>query len=138
MVKNGFTLIEIVVVMVIIGILTTLSIIHYISVRELALDKEAIMNLKVLQAAEKSYCIDMNSYYPSTGSTSNIADIISNLKVSISVGSPARWIYTVFCNGCSRAVRNGSDGRGWFLTINDTDGEPNKVTATDNCPSACP
>jgi prepilin-type N-terminal cleavage/methylation domain-containing protein len=125
MTKNGFTLIELVVIIVIIGILGTISVSHYVAAREQAYDKEAIIVLKILQAAEKTYYVDMNSYYPSNGSISTIADIISNLKVSISLGSPVRWNYTVFSSGCSQATRNVSGGRSWFLTINDTDGEPN-------------
>jgi prepilin-type N-terminal cleavage/methylation domain-containing protein len=131
--KKGFTLLEIVIVVIIIGILATLAIANYGKTKENVLDKEAIYNLKLIQVAEKGYKIDMGTYYPLTGSDLSIANINANLKVSLLSGSNRSWDYTVWNTGCARATRyNGPDTRSWYLTINDADNEPDSGAG---CPS---
>jgi len=119
--KKGFTLLEIVIVVIIIGILASLAIPNFGKIKENALDKEAISNLKLIQVAEKGYYYDMGSYYPSSGSASTIANINSNLKLSLTTKN---WIYEVWSTGCGRATRNVTGGRSWYLTITDLAGDP--------------
>ena len=127
---KSVTLTELMIVIIIIGILATLSIVNYTRIRENALDREANANLRVIQAAEKSYKMDTGNYYPATGSQSDIATINQNLKLSILSGSNRSWNYTVYSSGCSQATRNGGDGRGWYFKVDD-DGEPDFGTG---CP----
>lgn len=122
---------EVLIIVIIIGILASLGIPNYRKTKEYALNKEAISNLKLIQAAEKGYYLDMNTYYPSSASESDIANINSNMKVSLPSGSNRSWDYTVWSTGCSRATRNGDDGRSWYLTIDDVAGEPDAGTG---CP----
>jgi len=120
--KEGFTILELLIVVAIIGILASLAIVNYVKTKEYALDKEAISNLKIIQVAEKSYYMDSvpNTYYAS----SVIADINSNLKLSLPSSSQRSWNYQVWDTGCGRATRNGDDGRSWYLTIDDVDSKP--------------
>ena len=116
---------EFIAVILIIGILATIAIPRYITIQEQSLDNEAKANLKLIRAAEKIYYMEQNSYYPPSGSQSNIDAINLNLKLVLSSGSNRNWNYIVWSTGCSRSTRNETNGRSWFLTINDTDGEPN-------------
>ena len=119
---------EMLVVIVIIGILATLSVVHYGSTREKAYDGEAAANLIMLQSAQKIYQkergLPTGTYYPSpTASENNMATINSELKVLLRQGASAPWNYTVFSSGCVSAGRVGGT-RSWFLTISDADGKP--------------
>ena len=126
--KEGFTLLEVLIVVAIIGILASLAIVNHGKAKEYALDKEAISNLKLIQVAEKGYYLDMSTYYPLSASESNIANINDNLKLYLTT---TNWTYTVWSTGCSRATRNGGDGRSWYLTIADLAGDPD---AGAGCP----
>lgn len=131
---TGFTLMEMLVVIIIIGVLATLSVTHYGSYKERTLDREAQVNLKLIAAAEKIYRMEQTTFYPGTGSQSDIATINADLKLSLPAGSNRNWDYTVWSTGCSSATRppGQPSPRSWFFTINDSnsvnpgdDGEPN-------------
>ncbi len=128
--KKGFTLLELLIVIIIIGILASLALPNFGKSKENVLNKEAISNLKLMQVAEKGHYLEMNTYYPSPAvSTSNIANINDNLKLSLNANN---WTYTVWSStGCSQATRNGGDGRSWYLTIADVAGDPD---AGAGCP----
>lgn len=122
--KAGFTLVELIIVLLIVGVLATLSVPLYTTMQERVADKEAISNLKIVQAAEKDYMLEMSTYYPSAGSQSNIDTINQELNLGLPNGSSRKWNYRVWSTGCSRATRNGGDSRSWYMTINDADDEP--------------
>lgn len=121
--KRGFTLIELLVVIIIISILTTIAVTHHVSSMERVLDREAVSNLKLIQAAERTFKVENGSYYPSSGSESNIPTINQNLFLMLPTGSNQRWNYTVKSTGCGQATRNVAGGRSWYLTSNN-DAEP--------------
>lgn len=123
--KIGFTLLELIIVIVIIGVLSTLGLTHYASIREKALDKEAISNLKLIKAAARVYRMETGSY-PVLLSPQ---DINSNLTLALpTVDSGGKWYYTTN-NGCSAARRyiTGSFYRIWM--INSTLDEPVSVAS---------
>ena len=128
-IKNGFSMMELMIVVVIMGILATLGIGYYTSAKENVADSEAKSNLKNIQVAERSYVLDhYPNYYPPAGSVANIGTINTNLKLALPTAANRNWDYIVYSTGCARATRNGGDGRSWFLTIVDGvtigDGEP--------------
>jgi general secretion pathway protein G len=129
--RRAFTLVELIIVVIIIGILVTFAMPAFRTTKEHALDSEAKASLKLIQAAQKIYKMETDSYYPPSGSQSDITIINQNLKLSLPAGSARNWNYVCWSTGCSRATRNGGDGRSWYLAINDADGEPNSGTG---CP----
>lgn len=122
--RDGFTMLELVIVVVIVGILATIGLVQYGSYRENALDKDAIANLKLIRSAERIYFMESSTYYPSSGSVDTISSINDNLRLDITNSTTRKWNYQVWSTGCARATRNVDGGRSYSLAINDTDGEP--------------
>lgn len=60
--SRAFTLVELMIVIVIIGVLATLSIVQFSGPKEQALEKEAKANLKLISAAEKIYRMEAGHY----------------------------------------------------------------------------
>lgn len=126
--KNGFTVLELVIVIVILAILATIALPAYNQSREVTYNNQAKADLKLIMNSEKNYYLDMGYYYPSSGSVTNIDAINRNLSIGVPSGSERRWNITVNSAGCGQATRFGGDGRIWHMNI--TDAEPSS--------SACP
>jgi len=60
---KGFTLVELLIVVVIVGILAALGLPQFTKAREHAMGKEAIVNLKLIAAAEKIYRMEASAYF---------------------------------------------------------------------------
>ncbi len=115
--KKSFTLIEILIVIVMIGILSGIALPLYNTTKEKMLDKEAKANLLLIQVAEKIRIMETGSYYPSSGSVSVITDINSSLRLKLST-TPLSWSYVI--NGDAHQATAGrlpSNSRVWTLTF---------------------
>jgi len=115
--KRGFTLVELIVVILIIGVLSTLGLVQYGPAREGALDREAIVNLKLIQAAMKIYGMEVGGYFDS----SDVGVLNQDLKLAL----PTRnWAYTTEDTGDVSATRQNSPAdwsRTWKLNVGDED-----------------
>jgi prepilin-type N-terminal cleavage/methylation domain-containing protein len=122
--RRGYNLIEIIIVLIIIGILVTFAMPQFSKTRERAFDSEAKANLRLMQAAEKIYRMEIGDYY---GPSNVIATINSNLKLSLP--GTSKWNYSVAATGNSSAARAGG-GRTWTLLI----GADDATCAGAGCP----
>ncbi|MFY9402226.1 MAG: prepilin-type N-terminal cleavage/methylation domain-containing protein [Candidatus Omnitrophota bacterium] len=86
--KHSFTLIEVLVVIVIIGILAAVAVPNFIKTKYNALSKEAVSNIKLIAAAEKIYKLENNVYI----SCSNAANCNALLKLDLITSN---WNYRV-------------------------------------------
>ncbi|MCX5707171.1 MAG: prepilin-type N-terminal cleavage/methylation domain-containing protein [Candidatus Omnitrophica bacterium] len=123
--RKGFTLLEIMTVIIIVGILATIGFTHYGGVKENALNREAVANLRLIQAAEKIYRMENGSYIAcacSSTACSSIASPGCNYLLKLSL-TAQNWAYAVDASGTATARRTAVIGgtsktRTYTLTIN--------------------
>lgn len=111
---RSFTLLELIIVVIIIGILATFAMPAFRVTQERALDNEARANLKLIFAAEKIYRMETNAYVACV----DITAVNNTLKLSIPTSSP-NWNYkvdatiTTFTGKAQRTST--SDSRVWCI-----------------------
>lgn len=100
---------------VIIGILASFGIVNYTATKERALDKIAQANLKLIAAAEKIYRMETGSYNPTSGTESDVTNINSNLRLSL---TETIWDYV--CDTDNTQATATRAGRIWTLGYTST------------------
>ena len=137
---KAVTLLEILAVVVIIGILVALALPKFGTIKERAIDKEAKANLKLIQAAEKIYRMEVGSYYPApVDSPKYTQDINTNLKLSLPAGSSRNWTYSASGGATLTAegTRNIAVGSSWYrnYAIDQDDDKACCCPRDSRCPS---
>ncbi len=91
--KGGFTLIEIMIVVLIIGILLAIAIPNFMKARESSRTKSCIANLKQIQAAKEQWAMDTKAL---PGATVTAADIYgSGSYIETTPTCPSGGTYTI-------------------------------------------
>ena len=140
--RKGYTLTEILVVLVIIVTLAALAWPNYMRIKESALNREAKASLALIRAAEKIYRLEQGFYYPRpAGTTDVVSDINNYLKLSLpeSASPPSLPLWKIIINSTTSGSEvanvtrnpNGGDGRIWVINLSDNL-EPN-CSGTTNC-----
>lgn len=125
---------EMLVVIVIVGILTTLAMTQYGAYREKTFDREAQAYLRTIAAAER--VVRMESNTNQYIGCANNAQIITNLRVDIPTSNPT-WNYSILVNAtgswfCAQATRV-VGGRAWSIRA-PTVLIPDPQTVSGACP----
>ena len=121
--RKGFTLLELVVVIIIIGILAALAFSNFLSLKEKTLNKEAKAVLALIRETERIYRMDKGTWYPPTTATNVVAAINRDLKLSLP-SQNINWTITInaAASHTATAVRYPGATRTWtidYATEND-------------------
>lgn len=133
---RAFTLLELLVVLIIVGILAGLAIPNYTKTSERAKNREAQTALSLIQAAERIYRLRNSAYY---GPTAVLIDINNNLKLSL---SSQAWTYSISSAGANTftaSARRSPTGTPWDRRwdIDQDDNDPTtcvEIGSADGCP----
>jgi len=88
----AFSLMELMVVVIIVGILATIAIVQFSGPKEQSLEKEAKANLKLIAAAQKIYRMEVGSYV----TAGNEKDINNRLRLMLPQKTGSKnWDYSV-------------------------------------------
>jgi len=128
--NSAFTLIELVVVVVIVGVLVSLGVPLYMRTVERARDYEAKTNLLLIHAAQLIYRAENNFYYPPGSTTSNLSDINNYLHLNL---NDNLWTYSItgtLTTFVAQALRNG----GGFNRLYNMSETLDEATCVGTCP----
>jgi len=131
---TGFTLTELIIVMVVVGILAAFAVPQFAVTKERALDREAKATLALVRAAERVYKMEvMDNYYPygALTTTNNISLMNTNLRLSLPATASPNWLYSIDNSASTGKALATRSGRTWTL---DAAGVSEDPTCTGACP----
>jgi len=103
---KGFTLVELIIVVIVAGILATFAVPQFAVTQERALDREAISVLGLIRSAEIAYRMEKSEFYPSSGSRSTPGDTAQiNRTLRLSLPNTSSWNYNLASTGVITATR---------------------------------
>ena len=129
--QKGFTLIELMIVIAIIGILAAIAIPNFISYRKRSYDTAAQSDLKNLMTAQEAYYVDNSTYKPigtegsDTSTTTIDLDTAATLKAYLSKGVHVTG--TASSSGYSMSAYHSSGSGTWTVS-----GPGGSITKTTN------
>ena len=122
---KGINLTELLVVLIIIVILVGLSIPSFTKTKQAALDRDAQVALRLIQAAERIYYIKQGTYYPNFDAgvfTANIGDLNSYLRLAL---TDEHWDYNISTGSTQEYTVTASQAGDpkWRIRHDDTDAQ---------------
>ena len=91
--RKGFTLVEIMIVVLIIGILLAIAVPNFIKARETSRSKSCVANLKQIEAAKEQWCMDNKQAATATPGTADLYGTTNYVKNT--PGCPSGGSYTI-------------------------------------------
>jgi prepilin-type N-terminal cleavage/methylation domain-containing protein len=129
--KKAFTLIELIIVVVLIGMMAMFVIPNFSKAVNKSYAKAAYNNLLIIYSAEKLYYNNgNNNYLPSTATTWNLTQINTGLNLSIIANG-----ITYTCTGTNGTTFSCDAAYGSTFTLRITQAGPTTSCAAGTCPT---
>jgi len=129
---ESFSLIELMVVVVVLGILVSVALPQYRRAVERSIDREAQSNLMLIQAGQKIYKMKNQNYY---GPQDSISSINTNLGVDL---TETNFDYNINAANATafitKATRQAGKYAGHYWVVDPTSIEPTCFPGTSSCP----
>ena len=106
--RHGFTLVEIMIVVLIIGILLAIAVPNFIRARESSRAKSCVSNLKQIDSAKEQWAMDNKKTSADTPATTDLYGTTKYVKSTPSC--PASGTYTINAVGTSPACSVAANG----------------------------
>ena len=131
---QAFTLMELMIVIVIIGVIASFALPQYHKTVERAYEREAIRNLTMVHAAEQVYQVENGTYWNSGTQGDCLANLNTNLRLNIIAGE-----MTYGCDGDGTLFTFTADRAGSLgdFTVSVTDAELSSTNPSCTA-GACP
>jgi len=120
--SNGFTILEMIIVLVIVMIISVAGIVSIMKSQEDALRKDAIATLMLLRAAQRAYYLDNGNYLISGNNFNEISNSALNYYFKLSLCRSGCKVYYRCRGSCCDAYINA--GGGIYYRIDITNDEP--------------
>ncbi len=106
--RHGFTLVEIMIVVLIIGILLAIAVPNFIKARESSRAKSCIANLKQVDSAKEQWAMDNKKV---AGDTPGFSDLVGTDKyIKSTPECPSSGTYTIAGLGTAPSCSKSTDG----------------------------
>lgn len=118
--KCAFTLVELSIVVIVVGILAAIAVLNFVEVTETTREKEAITALEQIKAAEISYRYEENTYWPTPaeGAVGRIATINSQFNLDLDKTTDRNWDYSITADATTFTATATRTGETKTITIN--------------------
>lgn len=93
--KAGFTLVEIMIVVAIIGLLAAIAIPNFVKARETARKNACINNLRLIDSAKQQWATELNKAATSTPGSAALVSYIGRPGTTALPGCPSGGTYTI-------------------------------------------
>lgn len=118
--ERGLTVMEVLTAVVIIAVLASLAIPSFLKAVEQSKDREAQTILRLMRTAERIYRLKVNSFYPVSGTVTDVNTINQDLRLNVE--AERSWDYSVesqvndFRARAQRLNPPPGYGRSWEIT----------------------
>ncbi len=110
--KTGFTLIEVLMTIIILGVIVGLAVPNYFHTVEQARSNEARVNLQIILMGQKIYLLNNNTFWPAGLTNTTLSDINTNLNTDIATPQYYSLSVTADANTGTAATFSATASRG--------------------------